>query len=156
MTGAEYEGNISPAFRKRIEEITEDRELNKADLARGAGVSLPVITRAAVYGIIPRVKTLVKIADFLEVPIKYLLGETDESEFYRAEKPTTFWERTAALAAERGENFSRVASRMPFTKNFFYEWRRSKTYPSIEYLFALSEYFGVSPDYLLGRTDDRN
>ena len=45
---------------------------------------------------------------------------------------------------------------MPFTKNFFYEWQRAKTLPSLEYLEAIADYFKVSIDYLLGRTDERD
>ena len=36
------------------------------------------------------------------------------------------------------------------------EWEKKGTIPSLDYLKCLADYFNVSPDYLLGRTDDRN
>lgn len=45
---------------------------------------------------------------------------------------------------------------MPFQKNSFYEWLRTGSLPTLEYLEAIAEYFNVSLDYLLGRTDYRN
>lgn len=57
---------------------------------------------------------------------------------------------------EKNTKYSVIAHYMPFTKNYFYEWEKSGTIPSWEYLKALAEYFKVSPDYLLGRTDYKN
>ena len=45
---------------------------------------------------------------------------------------------------------------MPFANNSFSEWFAKGTLPSLDYLKALAEYFNVSADYLLGRTDDKN
>ena len=45
---------------------------------------------------------------------------------------------------------------MPFPNSYFYDWQREKTLPSLEYLRAIAEYFKVSIDYLLGRTDERD
>jgi len=33
-------------------------------------------------------------------------------------------------------------------------WEKGKSDPSIEYILAIADYFDVSTDYLLGRTDD--
>lgn len=57
---------------------------------------------------------------------------------------------------ENNLKYSQVARQMPFSANFFYEWERLGTLPSLEYLYALAEYFKVTPDYLLGRTDYKN
>ena len=57
---------------------------------------------------------------------------------------------------EKGVNDSQVANRMPFTRNYISEWKRNKTLPSLDYLIALAEYFNVSIDFLLGRTDIKN
>lgn len=39
-----------------------------------------------------------------------------------------------------------------FPYSYFYDWLRTGTLPSLEYLEALAEYFNVSTDYFLGRT----
>ena len=45
---------------------------------------------------------------------------------------------------------SRTLSQVPKLR------QRAKTLPSLEYLEAIADYFNVSIDYLLGRTDERN
>lgn len=148
--------NISEKFQNRIKQIIEEQECNKKDFPNYVGVSKDVVIRATKYGIIPSLKSLIKIADKVNISLTYLLGETDNSEFYRSESPTTFHARLEQLSCECGEKYSSISNKMPFAYNSIYEWIRTGCLPSLDYLKPLAEYFKVSIDYLLGRTDDRN
>lgn len=97
-----------------------------------------------------------KIADVLDVSLDYLLGTTNDRDFDKSPNPASFQERLNALAQEKGEKFSKIAHSMPFPKNYFYDWKRQNLLPSLDYLKALSAYFNVSIDYLIGRTDFKN
>lgn len=147
------ENRISIEFQKRIKELIGDEECSKNEFAQRIGVSLSVINRAVFYGIIPSLKVLVKIADHFNVSLPYLLGVADSITFNKSEKFSSFYERLDELTKEKGVKYSQIATRMPFTRNYFYEWKRAQTLPSLNYLIALANYFGVSVDYLLGRTD---
>ncbi len=147
--------NISETFQNRIKQIIDDQDCEKKDFPKYVGVSKDVIIRATKYGIIPSLKTLIKIADKVNVSLPYLLGETDNDEFYLSESPATFHDRLEQLANERGEKYSAIANKMPFAYNSIYEWKRTGCLPSLEYIKPLAQYFKVSIDYLLGRTDDR-
>ena len=150
------EKTLSPEFQKCLIEFREDNELTNEQFATKVGVSKPVILRATIYGIVPALRQLIKIADFMNLPLEYLLGEIDDPYFYKSEKPTTFHVRLEELAGERQVTYAEIAHTMPFTKTYFYQWQKKKTLPSWDYLRVIAEYFKVSPDYLLGRTDDRN
>lgn len=104
----------------------------------------------------PSLQSLIKIADYLNVPLLFLLGDNDDNYFCKSEKPVTFHQRLQQLADEKNKKYSEIAHSMPFARNSFYEWIKRNNLPSLENLLILSEYFEVSPDYLLGRTDDRN
>ena len=147
--------NISEKFKKRIIQIIDEQDCAKKDFPKFVGVSKDVIIRAANYGIVPSVKILIRIADKVNVSLPYLLGETNNTEFYLSENPTTFHVRLEQLANEKGEKFSKIANHMPFAYNSIYEWMRTKGLPSLEHIKPLADYFNVSIDYLLGRTDDR-
>lgn len=149
------ETGISKKYQKRLLEMIDDKLCTKRDFARLTGVSKDVIIRGTVYGIVPSLQSLIKIADALEVPLEYVLGETDDDCFFPAENPLTFQERLTALTEEYDVKFSKIAHSMPFPNSYFYDWLREGTLPSLGYLRALADYFGVSPDYLLGRTDDK-
>lgn len=147
----------SEKFRARLLQIMDDSERNTAkEFAGFVGVSTPVIAKAKNYGIVPSLKMLIKIADKLELSFLYLLGESDSNDFIPSANPSSFYKRLPQIAEERGENYGHIASRMPFPRTYIYEWLKENTLPSPEYLLALAEYFNISPDYLLGRTDYRN
>ena len=45
---------------------------------------------------------------------------------------------------------------MHFAHNLFHEWLKRDYLPTVENLYFWANYFKVSPDYLLDRTDNRN
>ena len=118
--------NISPAFQKRMiqlisEEETESGHCSNAEFAARVGISPNTISKITSYGIIPSTKSIVKIADYLQVSIPYLLAKTDDNSFEPALQPVTFQERLkqlirvsrrirqiAAVRAARKDNSLRV------------------------------------------------
>lgn len=146
---------ISNEFKQRVLELMEDSEFNKKLFSKHLGISYEVVSRMTVYGIIPSLKTLLKIADYYDLSLTYLLAETEENDFIKSNFEVQFIDRFEQLLKENHLKYSQFVKSMPFTTNFIYEWKREGTLPSLEYLKAIADYFKVSPDYLLGRTDYR-
>ena len=128
-TPDDCEKRISPDFRKRLLDLIFDQECTKAEFAQLVGVNKEVITRATVYSIVPSVKSLIKIADSLNISLEYLLAKTDKNVFYKSESPTTFHYRIEQLRKEKNEKYSAICRSMPFQKNSFYEWLRTGSLP---------------------------
>lgn len=150
------EMRMSKEFRNRVKTLIEDNEcLTNKDFAELVGVSCPVIAKAANFGIIPTTKTLIKIADKLELPLTYLLGITDENDYICSNSPSDFYNRIKDLAKERGETFGEIASKLTFPRTYFYVWIKKNTLPLPEYAIEIAKYFNVSLDYLFGRSDYR-
>ena len=150
------ENMFSLKMKRRLNEIIFDSDMTKTEFAKKAGLGKETLSYATVYGIVPSVPTLIKIADFAERSIPYILGETDDESFYPSVKNETFHTRLAALAEENNVKFSQISAKTSFAKNSIYEWNRRKCLPTLGYLYELADYFGVSVDYLLGRTDYKN
>lgn len=158
---ADAENRISLEFSNRLAELIDEKKIdfpdyNKSTLVKEAKVSKDIVNHALMFGIIPSLQPLIKMANALNVSLSYLLAESNDSHFYKSEFPKTFYERLEELKNEKGVKYSQIACKMPFAENFFYEWKRRNHLPSREYLKAIADYFGVTMDYLLGRTDDRN
>ena len=151
--GTEY--TTSAKFQKFLKEEIDELGLKKVQFAEAAGVSTSVIIRATLYQILPSVKSLIKLADYFQVPIMYMLGETEYADFSPAKEPANFFERLEQLTAEKDEKYSALSHTMSFAPNAVYEWIRTNSLPSLDYLIELAKHFDVSVDYLLGRTDDR-
>lgn len=57
------------------------------------------------------------------------------------------------LSLEKGKNVKEVALELGFGENLFYKWKTQS--PTTDKLQKVADYFNVSTDYLLGRTNDR-
>ena len=99
---AEGTNNISEKFQNRIKQIIEDQDCNRKDFPNFVGVSRDVIIRATKYGIIPSLKSLIKIANKLNVSIPYLLGETDNIEFLFIRTPYYLSYQVKAVSKRTG------------------------------------------------------
>ena len=63
------------------------------------------------------------------------------------------FDKVKELSEQRGENIKIVASKLGFSENAFYKWKTQS--PKSETLEKVADYFDVSTDYLLGRTDKK-
>lgn len=147
---------ISAKFQNRFVELVENiEESNKASIAQQMDVNYVTFSKIYNYGILPRLIILIRIADFFNVSIEYLLSKTNDEYFDKAQIPTPFIERLNELKEKKGiKNYSELGNKVHIHRNSFYEWEQENHLPSLEFLEILSDYFNVSMDYLLGRTDD--
>lgn len=65
------------ALTKRLNELIEEKGINKKQLADGIGTSKALVTIWTQGKSLPSVIYLSKIADFFDVTTDYLLGRTD-------------------------------------------------------------------------------
>lgn len=101
------------------------------------------------YGIIPKPISLSHIADFFEISIEYLLGETDDAYFEKAKVPSDFHTRLEKLRGTT--SYYEIAKTCDFDKSMCSKWKTKKHIPSLDILRDLAKHFNVSMDYLLGR-----
>lgn len=66
----------------------------------------------------------------------------------------TPFERVKILAESQKISIARLEETLGFGKNYLYKWK--KTSPNSETLQKVADYFHVSTDYLLGRTEIKN
>lgn len=63
----------------------------------------------------------------------------------------TVFERVKMLADKQHISIVELEEKLNFSRNSLYSWKKNK--PSVDKLNAVADYFGVTTDYLLGRTD---
>ena len=149
--------SISVEFQKRLQElVNEQPPQTQSSLAQAINVSPHTLSLAMLYGIVPKPATLAHFADYFDVSIKYLLGQTDDLFYRKANSPSTFHERLCELLKERKLTRYQLAKKCHFDKSSISHWFKKHQTPNWEIFDLLTDYFNVSPDYLLGRTDDRN
>nr|WP_315176534.1 helix-turn-helix transcriptional regulator [uncultured Flavobacterium sp.] len=65
------------SFGKRLTEVRKNKNLSQEDLAKHLGTKSPVIGRYERDEMKPSIDTANKLAEFLEVSLDYLTGNTD-------------------------------------------------------------------------------
>lgn len=63
------------------------------------------------------------------------------------------FEKIKLLAKKQGISLNTLEERVGLGKNYIYSLKNKKT-PSAEHISKIADYFNVSTDYLLGRTDN--
>ncbi len=147
--------SISINFQNRINDLVEECEVKKSALPDIIGVDYRSMSNALNYGIVPTPRILIRIADYFNVSIKYLLGTDDEEYFSKAKEQSDFKSRFDLLCKENNATYYKVSKDLHFDNSYITRWNKKNYLPSLEFLELISEYFKVSIDYLLGRTDDR-
>lgn len=145
--------SISLSFQKRFKEILDESDHKRSELVKLIPISQSTLSNALTYGIIPSTKTLIKIADFFDISLSFLLGKTDNEDFYKSSSPASFLSRFETLCSEKEVTHYKVANDCLFDKSNISRWISKGFLPELEILELLCDYFNVSIDYLLGRTD---
>ncbi len=65
-----------------------------------------------------------------------------------------FSERVKELRRKRGMTQAALAEIIDVRQDSICIYEKGKNYPEVRRLLILADYFGVSLDYLMGRTDD--
>ena len=147
---------VSAKFQKRITQLVDDTDLSKSEVRNKINIGSSAFSNALIYGILPKPRTLIKIADYFDVSIEYLLGETNKNDFIPSIEKPDFHTRFAMLCNEKGVTHYRVGNDCGFDKSLISKWFTIGYLPSLDTLQLLCDYFKVSPDYLLGRSDYKN
>ncbi|MBR1983619.1 MAG: helix-turn-helix domain-containing protein [Clostridia bacterium] len=146
----------SDEFQKRFNELIDDFDYSRNELSKLIPISTSTLSNALSYGIIPSVKILMRVADFFELPIEYLLGKSNDNNFIKSSSPTSFQQRFNDLCNEKNVTHYRVAFNLGLNPSIIAKWFTKNYLPEISIIESLCNYFKVSPDYLLGRSDFKN
>lgn len=147
---------ISKAFQERFLELVEDLpDTKRSDVPAKIGISYSIFSNGLNYGIVPKVKVLVRIADFFDCSLEFLLGLSDDENFTKSQNPTPFHMRLEALIEESKMTVYQISQKTHIERSNFSFWRRNMFLPTLEHVEILSDFFDVSFDYLVGRSYER-
>ncbi len=148
---------ISKDFQKRFIELSAEIDVKSKDKkAEIIGINRSTFSRAINYGIIPKTSSLIRIADYFNISVDYLIASTDDEYFAKSTQSKNFLERLEELRLERKiKTRYELSQELLIHRNNISQWYKLNCLPLIDDLIIIADYFNVSVDYLLGRTDDR-
>ncbi|MCX4286630.1 MAG: helix-turn-helix transcriptional regulator [Clostridia bacterium] len=148
---------ISLTFKERFIELADELDVSShTEKSKVIGISNTTYFNIYNYGVIPTTTSLMRIADYFNITIDYLIGNTDIDSFVKSNEPISFWERLNSLRTESNiPTIYKLADSIHIHRNNIAQWKKQSSIPLIDDVELIADYFNVSIDYLLGRTDDR-
>lgn len=99
----------------------------------------------------PSLKSVIKLADYFNCNIDYLVGLTDKKQERKYSKPDKlFLERYYDLLHKRNVSHYRLTKDTDININVLQKWKKGAL-PSLNNLITIADYLGSSIDYLIGR-----
>lgn len=138
-------------FSERLSELMNDKEINAPELAEKIGCGRNTINRYLEGVFAPSLNMLIKIADHFNCTLDFLLAVDDENRADKFAAAPPFAERFAYMFERFNKRKSELRDLTGIPESAIYNWLRGDTTPSADNIVLISEFFGCTIDYLVGR-----
>lgn len=143
----------------KFKECRERKGLSQKYVAVMLGVSPSAISQWEKGTTYPSSENLAALAELYGVSIDYLMGKADDAptqEPEDAKQPTRLdTDRLRRLRTERMLTQAALGEELGLSESTVCMYERGEREPSFNTLCRLADFFGVTTDYLLGRSDIR-
>lgn len=99
----------------------------------------------------PKLNNLIKIANYFECSLDYLLGRSDDFYEINLTPSVNFGEQLEKIIKEKGISKNDLVNNNIVSRTNLSDWKAKGTNPSMEKIVKLADYLGVSVDHLVGR-----
>ena len=142
----------------RLSELRKTKNISPKQLSEIFNVAQNTVSQWETGKRDPDTATLKKISDFFDVSVDYLLGnDIEETENTISDYVfTVIGTRIKELRIENSLTQKELADFLNLTPKMISFYELGQRTPPSDIIIKLSEKFGVSTDYLLGKTNFRN
>lgn len=149
-------------FGMRLKELRQEKGLTQAELGSILGCIDRNVQKMEYGRSNVPIKNLIFLADYFDVSLEYLIGRSDNGqppeERYSMEKIKDlkiFSQHLKDLRKEKGMKQREMAELLKKTERHYQDIEAGKINIPTLMLIQIADFFEVSLDYLVGRTDQR-
>lgn len=146
-----FDFNVSTIFQKRLAQAFAGDDRSNVEIAKDIGISKDVFIRSLKTGLLPSTRSIIKIADYLEMSVDYLVGISDNNTQCKTIEGILFLDRLDQLKEKANKKYGTIANDIGISRSQFNSWKNNNYIPNLEICYQLALYFEVSMDYLLAR-----
>ncbi len=142
-------------FVQNLTELWTDNNLNAAQLAKNIGIDEGTLSKYINKISLPSINNLVKIANYFNCSIDFLLGLTENEQKFSITQDinkTLFYKRYKDLLKTNHKTHYALTKELRISQSSLSDWNKG-SFPRIDTLVSLSKYFNVTVEYLVGRTN---
>ncbi len=136
-----------------LKELIILNSVTESAIAENTGIPVSCISLYVRGQQAPYVDSLIKLADYFNCSVDYLLGRTDEPVLKKYKTCPPFPQRINELLEIYEYTSYKIYNEGGISKSSYYEWKRGKSLPTVENLVKLANVLNCSIDFVLGRED---
>ena len=137
-------------FQERLQDLMLENDLSRLQLSKRIGISFETLNGYFNKDFYPELSVAKKIANYFDCSLQYLMGLTDEYKNITYNN-LSFIETVEKLIKENNLSIEKLMKRLNMSEANYYRWKNNSNKPAMQSLIALSKYFDVSIDFLIGK-----
>ena len=151
-------------FGARIKELRLASNMTQSDLGEHIGLSKQAINDIEQGRRQTTITKAILLARLFNTTVEYLIGDTDKAErpdnlsfmerFFVNDEIIRFSDRLKSIRVSKNLSPVDIAANTTLKKSQYIKLETAGTLPNLYDLIILADYFNVSIDYLVGRTDN--
>lgn len=141
-------------FGENLNDLMKDKNLSTIDIKNLIGISTAQTGRYLSGHYEPTLKNALKICNYFNISLDYMLGIDDipnRYESFKEPKYEIFIERYYKLMNENKTNHYQVSFNANFNRNNLIYWKKNKVLPTLDIIYKLAILLNTSVEYLIGR-----
>jgi len=147
-----FGGDNVALFNERVKYLRIKNNITQKAIAEFLGTTERGYRNYEINKSTPNYETLLKLADYFNVSIDYLVGRSDNIGNENTAR-AKFAERLESLRIKKAITQREIAEYLDIHERTYQMYEHDKREPSHETTIKIANYFNVSADYLLGISD---
>lgn len=135
---------------ERINELMAIKGIDNKTFAKAMGVNVSTVSRWKNNSKYMRLSQIVKIADFFNCSIEFLVGRTDKILDFTPNECPPFYPHLRLLLKAKGISRNQINKDTRIKSSYFADWKKGAD-PHILSLLELADYLDITLDVLVGR-----
>ena len=144
---------ILSKFSESFTELLLQHNIAPSAFAKIIGCGKGTISRYQSGQKLPSLNILLRMADYFQCSTDYLLGLETELYTRTFQSVIPFQQRLPVFCQTLGITKYQIEHKAKIAQSAIYKWQNGTGIPSVDSLIKISQAFGCSIDFILGRSD---
>lgn len=138
-------------FVERLKELISEKGKNAKTVGEEIGCGNSTISHYLTGRYLPTVEMAIKLANYFNCTLDFLLGLTDENEVKEFKNCPPFKEQLPILCKKCNTSRYKISKKTGISESVLRYWAQGKTTPSIYNIARIAKELEISIDFVLGR-----
>lgn len=139
-------------FQETLQDLLNENNLSRLALAKELHIGASTINGYFNCDYYPTIEIAIKMSTYFSCSIHYLLGLTEDRTNYGKCTNKNFFDIFDELLKNNHLSIAKALKDLGMSEYNYYRWKNGK-FPKTNNLIIIANYFDVTVDYLVGRSD---